>query len=223
MSPLIDKSQPSTPFTVGITGGIGSGKSRIADMFVALGASLIDTDTIAHSLTEPDGLAIPAIRTTFGDGFICPDGRMNRPAMRELVFENNDQRRRLENILHPMILNEVKHQLSQLAAAPYVLISVPLLVESGHWQRRLDRVLVIDCPESLQISRVIQRSNLGEAQVRAIIAAQASRRQRLNAADDLIDNSGSLQDAQRQVSTLHARYVRMSAERRSSAPGESIS
>lgn len=194
---------------IGITGGIGSGKSLVADTFAARGAGLVDTDVIAHQLTAPGGAAIAAIRAAFGDGVIAADGRMDRQAMRALVFQAPEKRQQLEAILHPMIQAEA---MAQIEAArthfPYVLVAVPLLVESGHWKSRVDRVLVVDCPEAIQVERVKSRSGLSTEQVQAIMAAQATRAQRLAAADDVIDNGGSLEHTQAQVVALDARYRR---------------
>lgn len=192
---------------VGITGGIGSGKSLVADAFVARGAGLVDTDVIAHTLTAPGGAAIAPIRAAFGDGVIAADGRMDRKAMRALVFQAPEKRQQLEGILHPMILAEALAQIAEARTHfPYVLVAVPLLVESGHWKERVDRVLVVDCPEALQIERVQKRAGLDAGQVQAIMAAQATRAERLAAADDVIDNSGSIAQMERQVQALDACY-----------------
>lgn len=196
---------------IGLTGGIGSGKSLVADQFVALGAGLIDTDQIAHALTAPGGAAIDAIRRQFGAQMIAPDGRMDRNAMRALIFSQPDRRLQLQGILHPLVRQQAAEMLQQLAARPtappYVLMAVPLLVESGHWQQRVDRVLVVDCPEDMQVQRVMARSGLDAAQVRAIMANQATRQQRLAAADDVVDNSGSVEDTAVQVAALHRQYL----------------
>lgn len=251
--------------TIGLTGGIGSGKSLVADLFVQHGAALVDTDAIAHQLTGPGGAAIGAIRQVFGDGVIAPDGRMDRAAMRARVFADPAERKRLEGILHPLIQQEAQRRLAALAGAslqtaspqttgrqtadtagagmilgtapagkqsttgleradihtttaeerpaplthrpPYVLVAVPLLVESGHWQQRVDRVLVVDCPENVQVARVMARSGLAAAQVRAIMASQASRERRLSVADDVIDNGGSIEATTAQVAALHRQYL----------------
>jgi len=167
----------SSVFTIGLTGGIGSGKSKVADLFVERGAALVDTDEIAHRLAAPGGAAIPAIRTAFGNEVIAPDGRMDRAAMRALVFAAPARRKALEGILHPLIQATVRDELSQLAKGdsvsrpPYILIAVPLLVESGHWLHRVDRVLVVDCPEEVQMARVMARSGLSGAQVRRRVSS----------------------------------------------------
>lgn len=193
---------------VGLTGGIGSGKSTVADLLVERGAALVDTDRIAHELTAPGGAAIEAIRASFGDDVIVSDGRMDRAAMRARAFSDPQARQRLEAILHPMI--RARTDAGVLAAieagAPYVLVAVPLLIESGRGAGRWDRILVVDCPPSVQIERVMQRSRLPLEQVEAILAAQASREARLAAADDVIDNSGDLDSLRPQIETIHRRY-----------------
>lgn len=198
------------PFTVGLTGGIGSGKNAVADLFAALGASVVDTDVVAHALTAPDGAAIAPIRQTFGDHMIAADGRLDRHAMRKLVFDDPAARQRLEAILHPMIRDE-SDRLCRTADAPYVILSVPLLLESGHYLERCDRLCVVDCPEATQIERVKARSNLDERQIRAIMAAQADRETRLRAADDVIDNGGPIEALAPQVEKLHRRYLGMAS------------
>jgi dephospho-CoA kinase len=200
----------SHPFVVGLTGGIGSGKSAAADLFGALGATLVDTDQIAHRLTAPDGAAMADIRAAFGAGVIAEDGSLNRPAMRALAFEDPAVRKRLEGILHPMIRSE-SERLCRVATAPYVVLVVPLLVESGTYRERVRRLCVIDCPEDVQVARVMQRSGLEACQVRAIMAAQASRAARLAAADDVVDNGGSRERLQEQVAALHRTYLELAA------------
>ena len=197
---------------VGLTGGIGSGKSTVADRLVARGAALVDTDAIAHRLTEPGGDAIPAIRAAFGDGVIAADGRMDRAAMRAIAFSDPTARKRLEGILHPMIRARTQAGIEAAArdGAPYVVVAVPLLVESGDWRGRYDRVLVVDCPAEVQVERVMRRSALAREQVEAILAAQATRAQRLAAADDVVDNGGPADALDRQVDALHATYAGLS-------------
>ncbi len=204
------------PFVVGLTGGIGSGKSTVADALAALGATLVDTDAIAHELTGPQGAAMPAIRAAFGDGVIAADGRLDRAAMRALAFSDPEARARLEAILHPMIRQLSDARISA-ASGPYALSVVPLLVESGNWKGRVDRVLVVDCPESVQIERVMRRNGLPRAQVEAILAAQATRAQRLAAADDVVDNAGPPEALASQVDALHRRYLELAAARRLAA------
>lgn len=198
------------PFVVGLTGGIGSGKSAAADMFGALGAALVDTDRIAHCLTAPGGAAMADLRAAFGAGVVAEDGSLNRPAMRALAFEDPAARKRLEGILHPLIRSE-SERLCHVATAPYVVLVVPLLVESGTYRERVRRLCVVDCPEEVQVARVMQRSGLEACQVRAIMAAQASRAARLAVADDVVDNAGSLEHLQEQVAALHRTYLDLAA------------
>ncbi len=202
-----------SPFLIGLTGGIGSGKSTIADAFVELGAALVDTDAIAHQLTAPGGRAIEPIREAFGDEVIAADGSLDRPAMRKLAFGDAGARQKLEAIIHPLIGAQCADQIGKAhtRGAPYVLLAVPLLVESGNWLERVDRVLVVDCDEALQISRVRSRSGLSEEQVRAIMDVQATREERRAAADDVIDNSGGLDEARARVRALHQTYLELAA------------
>lgn len=195
-------------FSIGLTGGIGSGKSLVADMFAALGATLIDTDRIAHELTAPGGLAMPAIGAQFGPEFIDATGAMDRARMRSAVFSDPDIKRRLEAILHPLIRIETERAAAEAQGA-YRIFVVPLLVESGKWKDRVTRVLVVDCPEELQLARVIARNGLTDAQVRAIMAAQATRQARLDAADDVIVNDAGIAQLTPQVERLHALYCGM--------------
>jgi len=193
---------------IGLTGGIGSGKSTVATLFEARGASLVDTDLIAHALTGPSGAAMAAIRAAFGDSVIAADGRMERTAMRAKVFADDSERRRLEAILHPMIREESERQV-RAATGPYTILVVPLLVESGRWRDRVDRLLVVDCPPAVQIERVMNRNGLSRQAVEAILAAQASREQRLACADDVIDNSGSEADLMPQIEAVATIYARL--------------
>ncbi len=204
---------PRPPFTVGLTGGIGSGKSAAAERFAALGATIVDTDLIAHRLTARGGAAIAAIRQAFGECVISADGSLDRGAMRARVFAEPAARQQLEAILHPLIRAESARQ-CLAAPGPYVVMAVPLLVESGTYRQRCDRVCVVDCPEALQIERVRTRSGLDETQIRAIMAAQASREERLGAADDVIDNGGTLEALQQQVDRLHLRYLADASSRK---------
>lgn len=194
------------PYIIGLTGGIGSGKSAAADRFAELGAAIVDTDAIAHALTGPGGQAIAAIRAAFGDAVITPDGALDRKAMRDRAFADPNERRRLEAILHPAIGAESARQVSA-ARAPYVVLVVPLLVESGKYRERCNSLCVVDCPVEIQVARVMTRSRLPEEQVRAIMATQASREQRLAAADDVIDNGGDLAALVAQVDRLHEKYL----------------
>lgn len=199
------------PFVVGLTGGIGSGKSAVADGFAALGAAVVDTDLIAHQLTAAGGGAIEALRDAFGNAAISETGALDRVAMRERVFADPSERQRLERILHPMIRRESDRQCG-LAEAPYVVLVVPLLIESGGYVGRCDRICVVDVPEQLQIERVLRRSGLSSDRIRSIMAAQASRETRRAAADDIIDNSGDLTDLRSRVETLHRLYLALAAK-----------
>ncbi|WP_409269444.1 dephospho-CoA kinase [Massilia sp. BHUDP2] len=196
-------------FSVGLTGGIGCGKSTVADMFAALGASVIDTDQIAHALTAPHGAAMPALLAEFGEDFATPEGALDRARMRALVFSDATARARLEAILHPRI-RDATAAAAAIASGDYVIFVVPLLIESGTWRERVTRVLAIDCPEELQVARVMARSGITEAQVRAIMAAQVTREQRRAAADDIIVNDDGLDALRPQVEILHAMYLSQS-------------
>jgi dephospho-CoA kinase len=198
------------PFTVGLTGGIGSGKSAAAQVFEELGTTVIDTDALAHALTAPGGAAIVPIRAAFGADYLTPEGALARARMRELVFADAAKKRLLESILHPMIRARTS-ELAQAARSPYVILMVPLLIESRDYRRRCQRILVVDCPEELQLARVMARSGLDTAQVRTIIATQVGRAARLAAADDVIDNSQDPAHLRRQVEELHARYLQLAA------------
>ncbi|HEY6967313.1 MAG TPA: dephospho-CoA kinase [Burkholderiales bacterium] len=191
---------------IGLTGGIGSGKSAAADAFAQLGATVVDTDAIAHELTGPRGAAVAEIARQFGKAFVDASGAMDRKRMRDLVFTDAEEKQRLEALLHPMIRAESERRIAAAAGA-YVIYVVPLLVESPGHRERVARVLVVDCPEALQISRVRQRSMLPEAQIKRIIASQIKRERRLAAADDVIDNSGDLAALHQQVRALHEKYL----------------
>ncbi|MFL6567433.1 MAG: dephospho-CoA kinase [Burkholderiales bacterium] len=196
-------------FVVGLTGGIGSGKSAAAAEFERLGADLVDTDAIAHELTAVGGAAIGEIRKVFGSQVLTASGALDRDKMRERVFADPAAKKALEALLHPMIRGESRRLIAG-ARGPYVIHVVPLLVESPDYRSRVDRVLVIDAPEELQVERVRSRSGLSEAQVRAIVAAQATRAQRLAAADDLIENRGTIEALREQVAALHRKYLEYS-------------
>lgn len=199
-------------FSVGLTGGIGSGKSTVAALFAAEGAAIVDTDAIAHQLTMADGAAILPIRTIFGDAFIAADGALDRARMRNAVFADPASKAKLEAILHPLIRSETERAAAN-AQGVYLMFVVPLLVESGVWKDRVSRVLVVDCPEEVQIQRVMQRNGFSEEQVRAIMATQAPRARRLAAADDVIMNHGIDETALRtQVATLHRQYASLAPQ-----------
>lgn len=196
-------------FVVGLTGGIGSGKSTVADLFALRGAAVVDTDTIAHELTGPQGAAIGAISAAFGEAILRADGGLDRPAMRRLVFSDPLAKTRLEAILHPLIRQRSDARCAAAAAAPYVLLVVPLLVESGSYRGCVDRVLVVDCDEAVQLARVMARNGLSVDAVKSIIATQASRVGRRAAADDLVINDDGLEALVAQVEGLHQSYVKM--------------
>ena len=199
---------------VGLTGGIGSGKSAAADAFSKLGALVVDTDAIAHELTAAGGAAVPEVRRLFGRGYIDATGAMDRKRMRALVFADAEEKQRLEGLLHPLIRAESTRRIEAALrekTAPYVVHVVPLLIESPDYRRRVGRVLVVDCPEALQIERVRQRSGLPEGEIRRIIASQIQRERRLAAADDVIDNSGSIAAMQQRVRELHEKYLALAA------------
>jgi dephospho-CoA kinase len=215
-----DSKRSLAQLSIGLTGGIGCGKTTVADLFAARGASVIDTDQIAHSLTAPHGAAMPALIEEFGPDFATPEGAMDRAKMRALVFSDPGARTRLEAILHPRI-REATAAASLLATGPYVIFVVPLLIESGTWRERVARVLAIDCPEEVQVARVMSRSGLAESQVRAIMATQVTRAQRQAAADDIILNDDGLDELLPQVEHLHALYLDEAA-RLASLPNERL-
>lgn len=193
-------------YVVGLTGGIGSGKSAAAEEFGRLGATLVDTDAIAHQLTRAGGAAMPLVRAQFGDDYVDAAGAMDRARMRALAFRDAAARKKLEALLHPMIRAESERRIAA-AAGPYVVHVVPLLVESDAYRQRVARVLVVDCPPEAQMARVRQRSGLSAEEVGRIIGAQIKREVRLAAADDVLDNSGTLDALHKQVRELHASYL----------------
>ena len=198
-------------FKLGLTGGIGSGKTYVANLLAGWGASVIDTDQIAHALTAPEGLAIAPIRAAFGSDVIGPEGALDRARMRELVFSNPTERVTLEGILHPLITQEVLVQ-TKAATGLYAVFVVPLLVESGRWRDRIDRLCVVDCDEATQIARVQARSGIPTDTIRRILDAQATRAQRLAVADDIIVNSASttVEELEKQVLVLHEGWCNLS-------------
>ncbi len=197
-------------FKLGLTGGIGSGKTQVANWLGAWGANVIDTDLIAHELTAAGGRAIEPITSAFGDGVIDPKGALDRAKMRELVFAEAPRRAQLESILHPLIAEEVIRQAAR-AHGLYAVFVVPLLVESGRWMDRIDRLCVVDCEEQTQIERVQGRNAIPLATIRRILDAQATRAQRLALADDVIDNSKdiSLAQLEQQVLVLHKAWCNL--------------
>ena len=180
---------PTAKYVVGLTGGIGSGKSTVAERFVGLGAGLIDADAVSHALTRREAAGWHAIRDVFGPSFFDAHGELDRRALRKAVFDDPRERIRLEALLHPLIRDETLRQLAAITA-PYAILMVPLLLEGGRQPERYRRVLVVDCTEATQVRRVVVRSGLDPDQVRAIIAAQIPRAERLALADDVVDNEG---------------------------------
>jgi dephospho-CoA kinase len=191
---------------VGLTGGIGSGKSAAADEFGRLGATVVDTDAIAHELTAAGGAALAGVESLFGSEFIAASGQMDRKKMRALVFADPAAKLALERLLHPLIRERSRERIAA-APGPYVVHVVPLLVESADYRQHVDRVLVVDAPDEVRIARVRGRSGLSEDEVRAIMRGQASRAERLAAADEVIDNGGSLDALRQQVAALHGKYL----------------
>jgi dephospho-CoA kinase len=203
---------PPRPYSVGLTGGIGSGKSTVGEAFAAHGIAIVDTDAIAHAMTAPGGPAIDAVRAAFGAEFIGADGAMDRARMRDHVFKAPAERARLEALLHPLIRAETARQ-SAAAAGPYVILMIPLLVEASRrdpqWRARFDRVCVVDCSPATQVRRVMARNGFTEEAVRRILDAQATRAERLAAADDVIDNDGAPDAIAPQALRLHREYLRL--------------
>jgi len=193
---------------IGLTGGIGSGKSSAAKFFTELGAEVIDTDEIAHQLTQSQGIAMTAIRREFGEGFIATDGSLDRKKIRGLVFSDNGSRKKLEAILHPLIHTEMVRR-AALTAASYVVMVVPLLLEanSHRYREMVQRILVVDCDEQSQVTRAMARSGLRRQEVEAIVHAQISRQERLRQADDVIVNDLDMAHLRQQVEALHQQYL----------------
>ena len=206
------------PF-VGLTGGIGSGKTAVSDQLAQLGAGIIDTDLIAHQITASNGVAIPFIENQFGSGFIDSSGALDRAKMRSLVFANPEARESLETITHPLIREETIRQAKKLIEekVPYLVFVVPLLIESGNWLSLLDYLVVVDCSEETQIERVVHRSKLPRNEVERILGAQASRQERIAHADMVIENQGSLDYLQTQVLELHQKILQIEKDRTSSS------
>ncbi|MGI4812866.1 MAG: dephospho-CoA kinase [Janthinobacterium lividum] len=192
---------------IGLTGGIGSGKTVVGDRLGALGATIVDADALAHQITAPGGAAMPAIASTFGAAFVAADGSLNRQAMRERVFSDPSSRAQLEAITHPLI-RQISEAAVSAATGAYLVLVIPLLVESGEAGRRADRILVVDCSEATQIERVMQRNGFTRERVATILAAQASRAQRLAAATDVLVNEGkTLPALLEEVDALHRKYL----------------
>jgi dephospho-CoA kinase len=196
---------------VGLTGGIASGKSLVGAMFVKLGVALIDTDVIAREVAARGEPGFAAVVEEFGPGLLSPSGDLNRPALRSLVFADDAKRRKLEAILHPLIRARTRAKLAELSA-PYALVAVPLLVETSFGEL-VDRILVVDCAESLQLERLMRRDAIPKPEALAMLRAQTDRATRLQAAHDIIDNSGTTEATRRQVELTHRRYLDLAAQR----------
>ena len=199
----------SNVFRVALTGGIASGKSTVADMFGELGAVLIDTDIIAREVVQPGTRGLQDIVDAFGPGLLDTDGMLDRPAMRRLVFADDARRKQLEAILHPIIRQEAQRQM-QTRGGPYQIVIVPLLVESP-LKDLVDRIVVVDCSEEIQLERLLARDSGTNDQARRMIAAQAGREERLALADDVIENDADIDDTRGQVAALHARYLTLAS------------
>lgn len=194
-------------YLVGLTGGIGCGKSEAARIFADLGIPVTDTDTIAHALTAGGQPVLQTIIAEFGDHYLKPDQSLDRAALRKKVFADRDARQRLEAILHPAIYDAALQSVKQHANAPYQVIAVPLLLESERYRKLVNRTLLIDCDERLQISRTVARSGLSPEQVEAIMQAQMPRAERLRQADDIIVNDGSIDELRQKISQIHENYM----------------
>ena len=198
-------------FVVGLTGGIGSGKSAVAELFARRGIAVVDTDAIAHELTASGGGAIEAILESFGSDFITQEGALDRQRMRSLVFRDPQSKRLLESVLHPRIRARSTALIAS-ADSPYAILVVPLLVETGVDRTRYQRVLVVDCDEERQIERVMKRNNLSALEVGRIMATQATRAARLAVADDVLTNDAGLDDLTPKVDALHLRYLELAGK-----------
>ena len=196
---------------IGLTGGIGSGKTAVSNLLGELGAGVIDTDLISHQITAPGGKAIPLIAKEFGDDFIDSQGALDRVKMRTLVFADSNARQALEKITHPLIQQETAKQAFELAKSgvPYLVFVVPLLIESGSWVKLIDYLIVVDCPEETQIQRVMHRSNMTRLDVENILKAQTSRNVRLAAANTVLENQGSLDELKSEVLSLHQQLLKI--------------
>ncbi len=203
-------------YRVGLTGGIGSGKSTVASLFQECGVLVIDSDVISHQMTQSGGIAIAAIRTTFGDDYIDTSGALNRMLMRQLIFSNHAAKLKLEAILHPLIRARILAQvddanINSTLASPYLLLVIPLLFETLNYRELVQRTLVVDCAETTQVARTMQRSGLDEQTVRTIMASQITRAERLRLADEIIQNNGNLDTLRQQIAKLHQHYLAISS------------
>ena len=194
-------------FVVGVTGGIGSGKTAVTNLFAELGVTIVDADIASRIIVEPGKPALQAIAAHFGAEMLLPDGTLNRAAMRARIFSNADDKRWLEQLTHPLIGQEIQRQIDD-AKSPYAILVSPLLIE-GNQHTFCHRILVVDAPEDTQLQRTIQRDNNDAEQVKRIIASQATRIQRLSRADDVIENTGTLDDLRYKVAALHEQYLQL--------------
>ena len=191
---------------IGLTGGIGSGKTSATKFFAAEGIAIIDADTIAHELTGVQGDAIPNIKKYFGVDFITKNGKLDRKKMKNRIFSDINSRKKLEEILHPLIQAEIMHRI-ETAFSPYIIVVAPLLLETGDYCETVTRILVVDCNEECQISRTVSRDGLSKEDVRTIMATQKPRQERLNQADDVIVNDTDISSLQEKVKLQHNKYL----------------
>lgn len=194
--------------TIGLTGGIGCGKSTVTNLFQAIRVPVIDADEISHEIVQPGQPALKEITKLFGHHLLNDDGSLDRSLMREIIFKQPDAKEALERLLHPIVFKTMHEHLSKLNS-PYAILSIPLLLET-QYQSEVDRVLVIDCPEATQITRVAQRDQLDKETIRAIMQTQCSRDTRLELADEILENNGSLESLNLDIQKLHAFYLEMS-------------
>jgi dephospho-CoA kinase len=203
-------------YRVGLTGGIGSGKSTVASLFKECGVLVIDSDVISHQITQSSGIAIAAIRTTFGNDYIDASGALDRVLMRQLIFSDSAAKLKLEAILHPLIRAQILVQIddaniNSTLASSYLLLVIPLLFETLNYRELVQRTLVVDCTENTQVARTMQRSGLNEQTVRTIMASQITRAERLRLADEIIQNDGNLDTLRQQIAKLHQYYLVISS------------
>jgi dephospho-CoA kinase len=194
-------------YRVGLTGGIGSGKSTVAGLFQEFGAGIIDSDAISHQLTQAGGVAIALIRASFGEAYLTQGGALDRVKMRQRILSDPTAKQKLEAILHPLIRTQMLAQVQAPSSFPYLLLVVPLLFEAANYLDLVQCALVVDCAEEIQVARAMQRGTWSEAEVRAAMAQQISRAERLQLADDIIRNDGSIDDLRTQVRQLHQHYL----------------
>jgi len=199
------------PYIVGLTGGIGTGKTTVSDLLARMGADVVDTDEVSRALTAAGGAAMTQIEERFGSGYVTPDGALDRPRMRKLVFSDERARRDLEGILHPLVRRDSQHLIAK-STGPYVVVVVPLLLETRTYRGLAHRVLVVDCEPETQVARVMRRSNLSREEVLAIMATQISRAERLRNADDVVNNDDGVEALEPQLAPLHQRYLRYAAQ-----------